>query len=382
MEDAALDAGLLRRGRRFAGSGRVGPITVSPGRIAAVVEDPDGAYDVVVHLAQLTGAEWCRFLHQVRAEAGHLAALLDREVPRSLVRSADAADVPLLPTIGDLESACDCPEVGDPCQHAAALCYQTAWLLDDDPFVLLLLRGRDADELLDALARPSPAEPAGVPATGSGEIDRPALATDAYAAPPAPLPAGAAQPGRAGRPDGARPPGGTGPPDGTAQPRGAGRPGGVAFPAAPGLPPDALALLVADAAARARTLLQSGPEPTLSARADAARWAASHPGTAARVAAACRHDVGPGVRAWELGGVFGLVALEHVQRDPTAAEAAAEAAAPGPSGVRLRHGTDARWYPFRRLHGQWWPAGPPAPDPDTALDTALDAAPDAAPDVM
>src|SRR5918999_366095 len=97
MEDAALDATLLRAGRRFAGSGRIGPITVSPGRIAATVEDPDGIYDVVVHLAELTAAEWDRFLDQVRAEAGHLAALLDREVPRSLVRSADAAASPADP---------------------------------------------------------------------------------------------------------------------------------------------------------------------------------------------------------------------------------------------------------------------------------------------
>ena len=159
MEDAALDATLLRAGRRFAGSGRIGPITVAPGRIAATVEDPDGIYDVVVNLAELTDAEWDRFLDQVRAEAGHLAALLDREVPRSLVRSADAADVALLPTIGDLESECDCPDIGDPCPHAAGLCYQAAWLLDDDPFVLLLLRGRGADELLDVLGR----EPAGPP---------------------------------------------------------------------------------------------------------------------------------------------------------------------------------------------------------------------------
>jgi uncharacterized Zn finger protein len=231
MEDAALDAGLLRRGRRFAGSGRIGPITVAPGRIAATVEDPDGSYDVVVHLAELTSAEWERFLEQVRAEAGHLAALLDREVPRSLVRSAEAADVSLLPTIGDLESECDCPDVGDPCQHAAALCHQAAWLLDDDPFVLLLLRGRGADELLDVLGREDPADPA-AGATAGRDIDRPVPAAEAYATPPTGLPAAPPEPPR---------------------------PAAVAFPPAPGLPPDALGLLVADAAARARALLAGQP---------------------------------------------------------------------------------------------------------------------------
>jgi SWIM zinc finger len=226
MEDAALDATLLRAGRRFAGSGRIGPITVSPGRIAATVEAPDGIYDVVVHLAELTDAEWDRFLDQVRAEAGHLAALLDREVPRSLVRSADAADVALLPTIGDLESECDCPDIGDPCQHAAGLCYQAAWLLDDDPFVLLLLRGRGAGELLDVLSGAPPGAPA--PGATGRDVDRPVPAAAAYAAPPAALP---------------------GPPP--APPRGA----EPVFPPAPGLPVDALTRLVADAASRARALL-------------------------------------------------------------------------------------------------------------------------------
>ena len=225
MEDAALHATLLRAGRRFAGSGRIGPITVSPGRIAATVEDPDGIYDVVVHLAELTDAEWDRFLDQVRAEAGHLAALLDREVPRALVHSADAADVALLPTVGDLESECDCPDIGDPCQHAAALCYQAAWLLDDDPFVLLLLRGRGADELLDVLSR-EPAAPD--PATTQREVDRVVAATRAYTTEPAGLPAPLPPLARAADP---------------------------VFPAPPGLPPDALVHLVAGAVARARALL-------------------------------------------------------------------------------------------------------------------------------
>jgi uncharacterized Zn finger protein len=219
MEDAALDLGLLRRGRRFAGSGRVGPITISPGRIAATVEDPDGIFEVVVRLATLTDTEWERFLAQVGAEAGHLAALLDGDVPRSLVRSADAADVALLPTIGDLESDCGCPDIGDPCQHAAALCYQAGWLLDEDPFVLLLLRGRGREELLDAL---------GAATTAPDTPDAPVPAATAYAADPGEPPEPGPVPARLALPT---------------------------FPDAPGLPAETLTALVAAAAARARTLL-------------------------------------------------------------------------------------------------------------------------------
>ena len=78
---------------------------------------------------------------------------------RRAARQGDApgrsptAESPLLPGPGDLDPHCSCPDFGHPCKHAAALCYQTARLLDADPFVLLLLRGRGERELLDALSR-------------------------------------------------------------------------------------------------------------------------------------------------------------------------------------------------------------------------------------
>src|SRR6185369_9803457 len=42
MEDTALDLRQLKKGRKYAAAGLVGPITISPGRIAAVVDDADG----------------------------------------------------------------------------------------------------------------------------------------------------------------------------------------------------------------------------------------------------------------------------------------------------------------------------------------------------
>lgn len=169
VEDTALDLAQLKRGRRFAYAGLVGPITVSPGRIAAQVTNDDGAVQhTVVLVDRLSDEQWQRFLDEVAAKAGHLAALLDRDVPHDL-----ASEVQLLPGIGDLQPECDCDGWELPCTHAAALCFQTAWLLDADPFVLLLLRGLGQDDLAAELRgragerRPSPVElrePEAVPA--------------------------------------------------------------------------------------------------------------------------------------------------------------------------------------------------------------------------
>ncbi|NED10799.1 SWF or SNF family helicase, partial [Streptomyces sp. SID9124] len=151
LEDTALDLRQLKEGRRVAREGRVGAVSVRPGRITAVVGDRDGStYRSDVLLQELDEQEWDRFLGMAVERAGHIAALLDREMPPHLVEDAAAAGVDLLPGIGDLEPECSC-EAWDHCPHTAALCYQVARLLDQDPFVLLLMRGRGERRLLDEL---------------------------------------------------------------------------------------------------------------------------------------------------------------------------------------------------------------------------------------
>lgn len=171
MADTSLDAEPLKRGRRFAHAGRVGPITVSPGRIAAqVYGEDDAVHDTAVFVERLSDEEWRRFLDEIAAKAGHLAALLDRELPHELVAAAANVDVRLLPGIGDLHSECDCPDFAVlACQHAAALCFQASWLFDTDPFVLLLLRGRSRREVTEEVRRRStPASLESTPAVTAG----------------------------------------------------------------------------------------------------------------------------------------------------------------------------------------------------------------------
>lgn len=164
MEDTSLDLAQLKRGRKFAYAGLVGPITVSAGRIAAQVTSDDGeVHHTVVLVDRLSDAQWQRFLDEVAAKAGHIAALLDRDMPHDLVEAAADADVSLLPGIGDLQPECDCDGWELPCTHAAALCFQAAWLLDADPFVLLLLRGLGQEDLTEELRRRAEARRPPVP---------------------------------------------------------------------------------------------------------------------------------------------------------------------------------------------------------------------------
>ncbi|MEU7637649.1 SWIM zinc finger family protein [Streptomyces sp. NPDC039016] len=384
LEDTALDGAQVKAGRRHARAGAVGAVSVRPGRITAVVQDRDHTrHRSDVLLQQLTAADWDRLLDVVADRAGHLAALLDRDIPPVLVEDAAAAGVELLPGIGDLEPECAC-EAWDHCAHSAALCYQVARLLDQDPFVLLLLRGRGEEELLDELQRRS-ASRAGA-AGPAGAADGPAAAgvpaAEAYAArdilpplPPPPPPVEA--PGPAPVLGGGAPP-------------------------APGVAADALEFLVEDAAARARRLLaealspghaDSPPVPALTPSQDAVRLAAAGPGAAvaARLADGSGRDargLALAVRAWQVGGAVGLAALEEEWtpapevlsrlRDRLAAAWEDEASrrrfrAAGNrwtvvgGDVQLRFGRDGRWWPFRKEGGRWAPAGPAAEDPAAAL---------------
>lgn len=338
MEDTSLDHNLLRKGRAHARAGTLGPITVSPGRLAATA----GELSTVVHVEQLSDAEWDRFLDQVAAKAGHIAALLDGDMPHELVEAAEEAAIALLPSVGDLEPSCDCPDWGHPCQHAAALCYQASWLLDDDPFVLLLLRGRDRQDLLGELQarHPTTAEPA--PGTPVDE---------AYAHGVPPLPA---------------PPSGL--PEHTP----------LLVEPAPGVHPDALRVLAADAALRARDLLSGAQPAALTEFQDRIRLTATH-----------HLADGPDVRAWRYGGAPGLDVQQRAWNPPKqdlarartawAAENLPEVTATRNQwtvgGLQLRYGRDGLWYPFVDRSGEWWPAAPPERDPVTAMSEAQNAAP-------
>ncbi|WP_414930795.1 SWIM zinc finger family protein [Streptomyces sp. Je 1-369] len=154
LEESALDQARLARGRTYAREGAVDTITVAPGRIVAYVHGSrPRPYRAEIRMRTMLPEHWDRFLDVVATDPVRIAALLDKEMPHALAAAADRADVPLLPGARELTPSCTCPDRGHPCKHAAALAYQTARLLDADPFVLLLLRGGEEQDLLDELSR-------------------------------------------------------------------------------------------------------------------------------------------------------------------------------------------------------------------------------------
>ncbi|MEL3946933.1 MULTISPECIES: SWIM zinc finger family protein [Streptomyces] len=173
LEASALDPARLARGRTYAREGHVDTITVEPGRIRAYVHGSrPRPYRAELRMRTLTPTDWDRLLDAAVADPAHLTALLTRDMPQALATTADHTGVPLLPGHGDLVPTCTCPDRGHPCKHAAALTYQTARILDTDPFVLLLVRGAEETRVLDELARRNAHFAAREAGPRAGAVDR------------------------------------------------------------------------------------------------------------------------------------------------------------------------------------------------------------------
>ncbi|MFE7842132.1 hypothetical protein ACFU53_40575 [Streptomyces sp. NPDC057474] len=396
VEDTWPEEEPLKKGRAFSRTGRIGPIAVSPGRITAEVYGGESAHTTVLTLQELDDDQWDLLWEKTADRPAETEALLAGDLPEDLLEAAEDARVRLLPGYGDLDADCDCDTFDHPCPHATALSYQISWLLDEEPRLLLLARGRTADEALDELKSVlllRAMTDAGEEDDGDGQEPEEA----AEAAEAAEAEAAEAAVYESHRAAYARP-----------------APALPALPPLPEPPPlddepatgieaDPLERLVADAAVRARELLAythgsaTRPAPPLDLWRDTVRIAATHPDP--RVPARLRESCGRpqeldrAAEAWRTGGPAGLDVLEHpwvpsaqeTARARTVLAAGWEGDELPPievdgnhwnltgRGLQLRRGRDGRWYPYRERAGTWWPAGTPDSDPAAALAELLDA---------
>ena len=371
---AGVDPARLGRGRSYARQDRVTSLSLEPGVVVASVRGSRRLnYRTHVDLRTYDDQQWAEVLAIVASRAGHTAALLDGDLEPGVVDDAQQAGVELLPATGDLGFRCSCPDKATPCKHAAAVCYLVSEALDDDPFVLFALRGRERTRLIRELrearevvhrasSRGSDEELnlSGLRIEGSGE-DPGLVARLAWARERTPLPPSPPLPDPPGAP--------------------------AAWPDDP--PADApfdapgLLALAADASQRAWSQIRGDGTSGLhlSVEADLARRGAEaltrgdherSPDLAAGSA-----DLAHRSLAWRHGGEEGLAAIDEAPwRAPVAVMAAArsavEAAGVSPSvltvsnnritgpGFQLRLTRSGRWWRFSKRRGRWVVDAPPA----------------------
>lgn len=146
-------SGRLTRGRNYARVGQVMDLEIGKGRVSAQVQGSRAKpYTVDVRIRQLTAEQWHEVEEALAAQALFRAKLLAGEMPPEIEEVFEAIGAPLFPrSWGDFALLCSCPDATVPCKHLAAVFYLLAEAFDRDPFLVLRLRGRDRDELLDLL---------------------------------------------------------------------------------------------------------------------------------------------------------------------------------------------------------------------------------------
>lgn len=143
----------LHRGRAYARRGQVMSIHIEPGVVKAKVQGSrPQPYSVTIKLKPLSDGGWKKATEVMAAQAIFAAKLLAGEMPQDIEDAFRTARLSLFPARGrDLDTECSCPDWANPCKHIAAVYYLLAEEFDRDPFMILTLRGRTKEQIIEAL---------------------------------------------------------------------------------------------------------------------------------------------------------------------------------------------------------------------------------------
>jgi uncharacterized Zn finger protein len=172
LESFALGS-RLTRGKNYARRGQVLSLSVAPGVVTASVQGSRKApYKVTISLPAFGELVWAKVEVSLAEQAIHSARLLAGEMPHDLEEVFSAAGAPLFPErADDLAQSCSCPDWEVPCKHLAATFYLLAEHFDEDPFAILLWRGRSREALLTRLRELRGSDPLASPEQPQGTSD-------------------------------------------------------------------------------------------------------------------------------------------------------------------------------------------------------------------
>lgn len=143
----------LERARNYVREGRVlklefnGPKVMA--RVQGTAEQP---YKVSLALDSFTDEQWGYVIEEMSQRAIFAAKLLAGEMPQNIEEAFTASGLSLFPfSKFDIHSRCSCPDPVNPCKHIGAVYYLLGDYFSQDPFILLQLRGRTKQSIVEDL---------------------------------------------------------------------------------------------------------------------------------------------------------------------------------------------------------------------------------------
>lgn len=143
---------LARRGRVYARRRKVGHLEFHPGLVKAQADTGAAIpFDIRIEWTTWSKSQWDELFDAISRQAVFSADLLAGELTESLEQAIETSVGPLWPASEEeMTFSCNCGEPGQ-CRHIAAAVHLIGLSLDDDPLLLLELRGRKREEILTAL---------------------------------------------------------------------------------------------------------------------------------------------------------------------------------------------------------------------------------------
>ncbi len=150
LEEQQLGA-RLGRGRSYALSGQVLSLEIKPGLAKAVVQGGSKeAYTCEIRFEVAKPKEKARIVDRLLARPMLISQLLIHTLPEEVERLFRAEGYPLLPSTPDaFEASCTCPDPINPCKHLAAVLFILIEAIEQNPLLLLELRGITLADLTD-----------------------------------------------------------------------------------------------------------------------------------------------------------------------------------------------------------------------------------------
>lgn len=131
---------------------RVRRLDIQPGQISARLTDREsGEGTLVILIDQLSNAQWKAIIAQMRDQALYAAHLLSEQLPLEIEAIFSNAETTLIPQTADEVTIESSFPIEAQARMLAALYSALVDLLQSDPWLLLLLRGRSRELLLNEL---------------------------------------------------------------------------------------------------------------------------------------------------------------------------------------------------------------------------------------
>ncbi len=163
--EQCIDAPRISRGKSYARRGQVVSIDIEPGLVTAFVQGTRKTpYQIRLGFETVTQEARELILFRFRERAAYAAQLLSGEMPGEIERIFRESGTPLFPNKNTLRRfKCSCPDDATPCKHIIAVLLILGEELEDDPFILLRLRGLDKESLINLLTLESPRDDGPLP---------------------------------------------------------------------------------------------------------------------------------------------------------------------------------------------------------------------------